>query len=476
MTRSNIKAAWTPQPGPQTEAIRATWCEELLFGGARGGGKSDLLCGDFLQDVDKYGEHWQGIIFRKTFTELQDLIQRRALPLFTSTGAKFRDGSDFKWKNGAALRFRHAENIKDVTNYQGHEYPWIGWDELGNYPTPDVYTMMLACRRWSRLEIPTKRVRATANPGGVGHMWIKKRWIAHAPAGMIPRLDPDTGNKLMFIRSLLTDNKILLSKDPRYAEQLKGVGSAALVKAWLYGDWDIVAGQFFSEFSYAHHVIEPFKIPDHWTRFVGYDHGSASPFSVSWFAVCDGTDDRFPRGALIKYREYYGADEELKGLKLPIREIAQNIRELEGDEKIAYRKADPAIFKVENGIGINSEFSKNGIVFFEADNTRLAGAQQYRTRLTGIDGRPMLYYFSNCHHTLRTIPSLQHDQSKPEDVDTAMEDHIYDSDRYALMSRPLVTEAPIAQDVVIDSGLPTFNEAIKFARDRASFKRGRQLL
>lgn len=470
-------AIWTPQLGPQTEAIRATWCEQLLFGGARGGGKSDLLLGDYLQDVDKYGEHWQGIIFRRTFTELQDLINRRAFPLFSACGAKFRDGCDFKFRNGAQLRFRHAENLKDVGQYQGHEYPWIGWDELGNYPTDQIYSMMLACRRWSRAPIPTKRIRATANPGGVGHMWIKRKWIAHAPAGMVPRICPDTGNKLMFIRSLLTDNKILMSADPNYARQLKGVGSQQLVRAWLEGDWDVVAGQFFSEFSQLDHVVEPFKIPDHWTRFQGYDHGSASPGAVGWFAVSDGSDSRFPRGALIKYREWYIANEELKGLKLPVREIAGGIKELEKDEKLLYRKADPAIFKEDGGISIASEFRKNGIIFFEADNTRIAGAQQYRSRLTGIDGKPMLYYFCNLHHTLRTIPSLQHDESKPEDVDTDMEDHIYDSDRYALMSRPLVTDAKIEDhQIVIQPHMPTFDQAMAMHRDRVKSRSTRNLL
>ena len=159
-----MHAAWTPQLGPQCDAITATWCNELLYGGARGGGKSDFMLGDYLQDVYRYGRHWQGIIFRRTYKQLEDLI-RRSHEVFPKTGAHWLEGkSRWSWPNGAMLRFRFIDRDADAENYQGHQYTWIGWEELGNFPTAAPYKLLTACNRWGDAEIPTKRIRASANP------------------------------------------------------------------------------------------------------------------------------------------------------------------------------------------------------------------------------------------------------------------------------------------------------------------------
>lgn len=434
---------WSPQIGAQAEAISATWCDELFFGGARGGGKSDFLLGDFLQDVGRYGKHWQGVLFRRTYPELQEIIGR-SKRLFSLTGATWKEQEkQWEWANGACLRMRYLEREDDASRYQGHQYTWIGWDELTNWATPTAYKMIKACLRWAEFDVKTKRIRSSGNPGGVGHQWVKEYFIDHAPLGFVPILDEETKITRMYIPSRVQDNQELLRTDPNYINRLKGVGSKELVRAWLEGDWNAVTGAYFDSWNSLKHVIEPFEIPKHWTRFRSHDWGSARPFSVGWYAVADGSTVH-PRGSLIKYREWYGKSGTNVGLKLKVEDVAKGIlkRQLP-DEEISYSVADPAIFKQDGGVSIAETFKINGVGFRPADNTRLAGWQQIRNRLIGYDDQPLLYFFSTCYDTIRTLPALQHDDTKPEDVDTEGEDHAADETRYACMSRPIVTDPKV---------------------------------
>lgn len=442
------KPVWAPQAGPQAEAIAATWCDSLLFGGARGGGKSDFLLGDYLQDVQKYGRHWQGIIFRRSYPELSGLIQR-SHAIYKATGAEWKEGKhQWVWPNGAILRFRHLERDIDAEIYQGHQYPWIGFDELGNWPSDGPFRKLLACRRWAETDIPTKRVRATANPGGAGHGWVKSHWIDPGPTGYKPVQDETTKWWRMFIPSRVTDNHILLKNDPDYVESLKGVGSKELVRAWLEGDWNAITGAFFDSFQATRdgkpwHVIEPFDIPPYWTRFTAYDHGFAAPFCNLWFAVSDGTYPGIPKNGLVVYRELYGATSPNVGVRMTIKQVGDLIRAAElPDEKIEYRRSDPALFQNQGGPTIAEEFSRNGVYFTRADNVRPSGWQQVRLRLEEYEGAPLLQIFSTCKHLIRTLPALQHDPVKAEDCDTRGEDHAADALRYGVMSRPYSRSAP----------------------------------
>jgi len=442
---------WSPQPGPQAEAIAATWCDSLLFGGARGGGKSDFLLGDYLQDVQRYGPHWQGILFRRSYPELSGIIQR-SHSLFKATGAEWKEGKhQWQWPNGAILRFRHLERDADAENYQGHQYGWIGWDELGNWPNDASFKKLMACRRWAEADIPTKRVRATANPGGPGHQWIKSQFIDPDVRGYMPLQDETTRWWRMFIPSRVTDNLILLANDPGYVDSLRGVGSKELVRAWLEGDWNAITGAYFDTFEATRngkpwHVIPPRELPAHWVRFRAYDHGYAAPWCCLWIAVSDGTEPGIPKDALVVYREAYGCVGPNVGARMTIKQIADTIRSLEAPgERIEYSRADPAIFKSEGGPSVAEEFSRGGIVFLKADNARLAGWQQVRTRLEEFDGRPLLQIFSTCKHLIRTLPALQHDSVRAEDLDTTGEDHPADTLRYGLMSRPYHRVAPPSQ-------------------------------
>jgi hypothetical protein len=427
--------AWSPQPGPQSEAIGLDWCPELLYGGAAGGGKSDFLLGDYLQDVETYGEAWRGILFRRSFPELQELIGR-SLEIYPASGGEwFAADKEWRWKNGAFLRMRYLERDADATRYQGHQYTWIGWDELTQWPSDYGYRYLRARLR-SGAGVPTKRIRASANPGGAGHQWVKAYFIDPAPGGYVPVLNPATGMERMFVPSRLRDNLILMANDPGYEGRLRGLGSPELVRAWLEGDWTVVTGAYFPEFSMARHVIAPMEMPAHWTRFRAMDWGSAKPFSVGWYAVSDGELPQFPRGALIKYREYYGSTGEPNvGVRMVPEDVAREIKRRSEGETYAYSVCDPAMFDTQTGPCIaETMYRAGGITFRPADNKR--------SRLVGEDERPMIYFFSTCRDTIRTLPALQHDDTKPEDVDTDAEDHAGDETRYACMSRPWVRTAP----------------------------------
>lgn len=426
----------------------------MFYGGAVGGGKSDFLLGDFAQDVPKpWGPHWHGILFRRTYGELEELIQR-SQEIYPGwfPGCEWKDSTKtWHWPNGATLKMRYLEHSSDWMRYWGHQYTWIGWDELPNWPDMLAYEKLKARLR-SAHPVPNKRIRSTGNPGGPGHQAVKSYFrIDQYPQGGV--IFEEGGMRRMFIRSRLSDNRILMANDPGYEQRLRGMGSPELVRAWLDGDWSVVAGAYFPEFSPDRHVIEPFTIPQHWLRFRAMDWGSARPFCVGWYAVSDGqpvADRVYPRGALIKYREWYGMGAQYNtGLKLTAEQVAEGIIARSQGETYAFSVLDPAAFAQDGGPSIAERMALAGVRFERADNKRvgqkgaMGGWDQLRARLVGDgDGKPMLYLFSTCVHTIRTLPVLQHDPDHPEDVDTDGEDHAADETRYACMARPYVKDAP----------------------------------
>jgi hypothetical protein len=447
----------------------------LFYGGAVGGGKSDYLLGDFAQDVPgPWGTHWHGVLFRKTYPQLEELIARSQEiypPWFP--GVHWQEGkTTWLWPNGATLKMRHLESSTDWMNYWGHQYTWIGWDELPTWPDMTSYQKLKARLR-SAHYVPNKRIRATGNPGGPGHSIVKGYFrIDQHPLG--GHIFEAGGMRRLFVRSRLADNRILLRHDPAYATRLAGLGSPDLVRAWLEGDWNVIAGAFFPEFG-DRHIVDPVELPTHWTRFRAMDWGSAKPFSVGWYAVSDGELPQFPRGALIKYREWYGMreGEPNVGLKLTAEEVGQGIIKLEDkDERILYGVLDPSAFAEDGGPSIAECMSRNkGPVFRAADNKRVSqrgamgGWDQLRARLKGDESGPMLYLFSTCTHTIRTLPALQHDDTKPEDVDTDAEDHAADETRYACMSRPWAM--PVKQPAEPPRGARTIEEMVRRFESRS---------
>jgi hypothetical protein len=449
-----VSVVWQPQPGPQALAISARFILELLFGGARGGGKTSFLLGDYLQDIEQ-GPGWAGILFRRSYPELEEVIVQ-GKEMYLPLGAHWKVADrTFVFPTGSTLKLRHIANDDDAMLYQGHQYPWIGFDELGNWPSLNAYNRLKACVRSTDPAITHKRIRATANPGGPGHHAVRAYFIDHYPAGMERIISPE-GNTRMFIPSRVSDNKILMQADPQYVSRLREVGSPELVKAWLEGDWNVITGAYFPEFTTSRHVIEAFVVPPHWLHFMSGDWGSASPFSFHWHAVSDGTAGPagLPKGAVVTYREWYGAVHGMinTGLRWPASRVAQGIKaRTPTGEKITYRVLDPSAFKQDGGPSHAEVMARAGVFFRPADNSRLAGWNAVRERLTGIDadpdvdngvGIPMWYCFNTCPALIRTLPALQHDSKNPEDCDTDAEDHAPDDLRYGLMSRPWTRPAP----------------------------------
>jgi hypothetical protein len=429
-TEDRIKYAWTPQRGPQTCAIYADHIPVLFFGGARGGGKSDYLLADYYQDVYTYGRHWQGILFRRTYPELEGLIQR-AKGLFQD--AEWYEGKRlFQWKNGASLKMRHAEKASDVTRYQGHQYGWVGFDEITNQKDIQVFRELTAINRWAEIPLKNKRIRLSGNPGGVGHSWVKKLFIDPEPAGY--KLIEDGDFKRIFIPSKVQDNRILMEADPDYITNLQNLGSPELVRAWLEGDWNVTLGSYFPEFGQKH-IIPPQELPKHWMRFRSMDWGFHAPSTCLWIAVSDGTVDGIPEGALVVYRE-------LQKAQMTAEEFALKVKELT-DEHITYSVCDPSMFtkksQIIRGPSLAEVFKGQGVLLSPADNERIAGWIQIRQRLRGN----ALLIFSTCKELIAEIPLLQHDKKHPEDLDSNGQDHLADALRYGCMSRPFVKREPL---------------------------------
>jgi hypothetical protein len=294
--------------------------------------------------------------------------------------------------------------------------------------------------------------RATGNPGGPGHQWVRERYINPEPMGLkviseeftSPFNGEIVSRERIFIPGKITDHDLL---GPDYIAQLQMSGSEALVKAWLLGDWDAIEGAFFTEWVQRKHVIAPFDIPGDWLRFRSMDWGFAAPFSVGWWAIVGDDHNGIPRGALVRYREWYGASAPQKGIRLTAEEVATGIKERSGTEKYAYSVLDPSAFAQDGGPSIAERMLAAGVIFRRADNKRVAregsigGWDQMRARLRGNDDVPMLYVFDTCKDFIRTVPVLQHDPMKAEDLDTEAEDHVADEARYACMSRPWVRRA-----------------------------------
>ena len=461
MASATSDYAWRPQAGPQAAFVRCEHFFDILLGGARGGGKTDACLGEFALHAQKYGANARGVFMRREMPQADSLIDR-SHQIYGPMGWTFHK-MERQWTSpeGAILRFRPLEEDRDAEKYQGQFFSRVYLEELSNWPSPRAPDKMKATLR-SAAGVPVG-FRATANPGGPGHNWVKHRYIDPSPAGMVAIVDEAGRKERMFIPARVTDNTALITNDPDYVERLKLSGSKELVRAWLEGDWAVIEGAFFDNWSTSRHVVRPFQIPAGWTRFRSMDWGSAAPFSVHWVSVCSddhpiGDGRVLPRGGLAVYREWYGASAPNVGLKLTAEEVARGIHEREAlDGKIDYGVLDPAAFAQDGGPSIAERlrYRPYEIAFRPADNKRvgaqghMAGWDLVRARLEGeAPNRPMLIVFETCRDTIRTLPLLQHDPARIEDVDTRSEDHAADSLRYACASRPwakpgIKAEAPV---------------------------------
>lgn len=431
--------------------------------------------GKYAIKAGKYGNAFNGVFFRRELPMLDDAIER-SKEIYHPLGAQWQDQKKtWTFPNAGRLRFRPLERTSDADKYQGQNISDACVEEAGQYPDSAPIDRLNGVLR-SAKGIPTQLI-LTGNPGGAGQQWIKIRYIDPNPNGYqihIRRLPNGNLHKYVFIPSRLENNRILTETDPDYINRLYLVGTPKLVRAWLKGDWTAIEGTYFDEWESESHIISPFDIPDYWTHFMSGDWGSARPFSFGWWAVA--SEDHYtgnewiPKGALVRYREWYGVKKSdhgeimpNQGIKLYAEAVGKGI-EKRTEEEISYGVLDPAAFAEDGGPSIARRIMDNCNIYFRrADNKRVSqkgamgGWDQMRSRLSGEDfgepmgERPMIYCFNTCHNSIRTIPVLQHDPDKLEDLDSDMEDHAADDWRYACMSRPYTTSKPTEDKPIKDA-------------------------
>lgn len=460
----------------QTEA------NEVLYGGAAAGGKSYLMRIAAVVWAMKI-PGLQVYLFRRL---LPDLIKthvegpkglRALLAEYVNAGLVTIVETEIRFWNGSKIFLCHCKDEQNRFNYVGMECHVLLIDEITHF-TEVIYRFLRSRVRAVGLSLAEEdkgkfpRILVSGNPGGIGHQWVKATWVDPSPPGQMWRTKPEDGGMLrQFIQAKLQDNPSMTEEDPLYAHRLSGLGSPELVKCMLDGDWNVVAGAFFPQFGNKH-IIRPFEIPDWWTRFKSMDWGSTKPFCVQWHAVADGSMMDIPKNAIVTYREWYGAASPDVGLRMAVEDVADGIKERELGERVALNVADPSIFKNDGGPSIAETFGRRGVYWRRADNSRMAGLQQIHSRLRGdgLDPRPLWFVFDTCRDIIRTLPVMQHDANKPEDMDTTIEDHAVDALRYGLMSRPIGKFKPTKKQQMRGLESMTLNELW----DREKEERGRR--
>jgi len=477
----NWRNIWSPQestlgePHPQIELIESD-CPEIFYGGARGGGKTDGVLGKWLKHRDRWRGNARGIVFRRRAINLEDVIAR-SLQLYPATGGKFIGSPRlmWQWPDGSQLRFRHLWDAKAAQFYQGHAYTYIVIEEAQQWPDPEPIKLIGATLR-SAHGVSCEML-LTGNPGGPGHHWVKARYVDPAPQGFEEHIDPVTGQGVMFIPAKLEDNPKLVESDPTYERRLMASSnSQALIKAWRYGAWDVIAGAFFSDvWRPEKQRLKWFEIPASWGLLSSFDWGFAKPSALGLYAISSGEPlpknsgcpypgRVFPKGTFIRIGEVYTAERDQNGILKPnqgARIVNARLGRLveEAREEIAPSRewrgyADPSIFDESGGKSIYRQMTEGTqlkwLGMMKADNTRIAGWGRVREMLSEAASDhpegPGLYWFEgNCREFERTMPLLPMDEKKPDDVDTDAEDHIGDEVRYAVMSYKTMSSTEFRQ-------------------------------
>lgn len=409
---------------------------ELLYGGAAGGGKSDWLLWHFYHLAQEFpGSRW--LLMRRTFKELRrSLIVRSWQKFDRSLGRYYATDHEWRFHNGSVIEFGYCESDEDVYIYQSAEYAGIGWDELTQYPTEFPYTYLLSRIRVTVAQAAMGLVPhciAGTNPGNVGGGWVKSRFVDIGPPEVVHQVEIEIEGEdeprlvqRAFVPAKLSDNRYIDAGQYRLA--LANLPKAIRL-ALEDGSWDVVEGQYFTEWDRRVHVIAPFDLPEFWSRARGYDFGYAKPMCCLWGAW-DGD------GNLYIYRELYGPgmlpEEQAK-------RIVGMTRRKGVREKVLYTVADPSIWaRTGAGPPIADQLRDAGLPTRKANNARIDGWVRLRQylKIDRATKRPKVFIFATCANLIRTLPMLVHDKDNPEDLDTDGEDHAADAFRYLVMSRP----------------------------------------
>lgn len=439
------------KPTPKQQKFHESTADEVLYGGAAGGGKSYAICWDAFVRCLKWPKT-HAFLFRRTFPELEMTLVKTIQQIVPpALGTYTQSFHEMRLINGSVLHFCHLSTEADLNKYYGAEIHWLYFDELTHFTKPMYDLLRTRLRAEKKLGI-VPCVRSASNPGGPGHSWVKQRFVDATNVGKeIKLLDVQSSTlgtvakrRVQYIPATVLDNPYI-TKD--YVIELEQKPKA-LREALLQGKWDAFEGQAFPEFTddpehytdgLGTHVINPFPIPLHWPRYVSFDHGFTRPFSFGCWAMDE-------EGRVYRYKELYGCvpGEANTGILKSPSEIGAMLADFLDEE---FREgirptgiADPAIWDQSRGESVEEQIRKafGGVIFRKGDNTRMAGKMQLHERLKfDENGKPMLYVFTTCADFIRTVPALTYDPRKVEDIDTAGEDHIYDETRYFLMSRPI---------------------------------------
>ncbi len=483
---------WRPLPGSQCIAIDSR-CDHTLYEGARGPGKTLTQLMRFLRHVGKgYGQFWRGVIFDLEFDNLGGLVaeSKKWFGRFDDNAKFYESTSAYKWvwPTGEELLFRHVKKISDYEGFHGHEFPYIGWNELTKHATDKLYNKFMSVNRSSFDPIKDTpkdkkgnyltsdgkplppiplEVFSTTNPSGPGHNWVKRRFISCCPRGQVVKTEVEIFNPQTQQNEIVTRTQVAIFGSyrenkylpPGYIAELESIKDPNLRKAWLYGDWDITAGGAIDDLWKSHiHVVPRFVVPLGWRIDRSFDNGSSHPFSVGWWAEADGTEALIilsdgtqftfcPQpGSLIQIFEWYGGEIGTNtGLKMSATKIAEGIIEREVSLMAngwVYSQPwpGPADNSISNIIDddldtIEKLMSKKGVRWVKSDKSagsRIIGLQLIRDRLeASINGEgPAIYFMINCKASIELLPTLPRDEKKIDDVDTNSEDHCYDMVRY----------------------------------------------
>lgn len=423
-----------------------------FYGGAKGGGKSKGVRDIMLARRFQYPKTHGGI-FRRTYKELEGNHIRPIFKEYPMLREYWNESKKLLMlPNGSSLEFCHCESELDVDLYQGREFEDLAIEEAGQW-TEAMFRKLHGSNRSSTAGFKP-RCLLTGNPGGIGHAWLKRIFIERR---FNPRERPED---YAFIKALVDDNAALLENDPDYVHRLEAEPNEALRKAYRHGDWDIFAGQFFTELRREVHFIKSFDIPHHWVRFGAYDYGFNHPSAFGWFA-CDEDGD------VYLYREFVKA-------QLRVDQFAEIIKRYKDTPDLSYIKAGWDCWSKRNTIKLGTpptiaeEFMTHEIALHRANIDRVNGASQVRSYLawqnksSGVS-KPRFYIFENCPISFDTLSRMQTDPDRPEDVlkvdaqdgDPMSGDDAYDMIRMGLMSRPQVAERQIER---IRAGTPAMVE------------------